>query len=124
MRAVVDTFVRTKFFSRQGTVQAQHANRRPDPEIPLGFSSDNHTHTKFSIGKFVPVRTGLFYHYSNRSMDSEILLSNIPKQIPTYLYRKEFERTVNYAARCTATIFQKILAAPIYDIPGEKSDQS
>ena len=53
-------------------------------------------------------------------MDSEILLSNIPKQIPTYLYRKEFERTVNYAARCTATIFQKILAAPIYDIPGKK----
>eukprot|EP01050_Picozoa_sp_SAG11_P000323 SAG11_NODE_8_length_31217_cov_52.169677_25_plen_27_part_01 len=27
-------------------------------------------------------------------MDSEIPLSNIPKQIPTYLYRKEFERTV------------------------------
>eukprot|EP01050_Picozoa_sp_SAG11_P043504 SAG11_NODE_20627_length_441_cov_1.210526_1_plen_48_part_01 len=23
-------------------------------------------------------------HYSNRSMDSEIPLSNIPKQIPTY----------------------------------------
>ena len=63
-------------------------------------------------------------HYSNKSMDSGILLSNIPQQIPTYLYRKEFERTVNYAARCTAAIFQKIFAAPMYDIPGKKSDQS
>ena len=80
------------------------------------------------VDKLVALATvlprNLVFHYSNRSMDSEIPLSNIPKQIPTYLYRKEFERTVNYAARCTATIFQKILAAPIYDIPGKKSDQS